>query len=237
MHTREELRRRADVPDADIEQIIEVAAELQDAEREAEARPTVAELEDVAAELDIEPRYVEEAIGRIQAQRAERERQAAQAAERRGRLLRGAGGIAAVVALLLAAMVVSGAVAQGRLAADRAAAEQALVVVLDRQASLAPQLVALAGGTADLQAEAEAVRAAEDLDARMAAVQELNTEMARALADLPAGSDATARDLHHELTGGWNRITVERRRLAEVEARQEAALRRPDVALAALLGF
>jgi hypothetical protein len=117
------------------------------------------------------------------------------------------------------------------------AAERALIVVLDRQAGLAPQLAAMAGSRVDLSTEVAAVRDAEGIDTRMAAVEALNTKMASALAALPeTTSESTRLDLRHEITGGWNRITIERRRLEEVRA-QAPASSRPDVMLARLIGF
>ncbi len=232
-----ELRGRADVPDVDIPQIIEVAARLQDADIDAAARPTVAELEEVAEELDIDARYVEEAIGVIREERrvASEAAEAAGADRRRWAGMVGlvAGGLGVVSLLVL----FSGVTTLRGLESDRVAAEEALVVVIERQAGLAPQLAALAGAEVDLTSEVAAVRSG-DLDERLAAVEALNTKMAAALAALPADAgDATRLDLHHELTGGWNRITTERRRLAEVEARVRSASSRPDVALAVGLGL
>ncbi|MFT4627848.1 MAG: hypothetical protein ACI8PZ_006538 [Myxococcota bacterium] len=237
MGTRETLRERPDVPNADIERIIGVAAALQDDDRDRAERPTVAELEEVAAELDIAPEYVEAAIARLKTDQIEATQQAAVAAGegvQRRRLVLAVSGIALATLLVL---IGSGALALQGHVARVTEAEQALVVVLDRQSGLAPQLAALAGSQVDLGPQVAAVRDAESIDDRIDAVEALNTEMAKALARLPPSADASTRaTLQHELTGGWNRITVERRRLAEAESRAPSSLR-PDVALARLLGF
>jgi hypothetical protein len=69
MDPREAVRQRRDVSSADVEQIIEVAAGLQDVDQSAAARPTVAELEAVASELDILPAYIDQAIDRLREER------------------------------------------------------------------------------------------------------------------------------------------------------------------------
>lgn len=61
--TTEMLRRRRDIPEEEVEHLVERAALLQEKDQQAtEARATEAEIAAVAAELDIEPRYVEQAI-------------------------------------------------------------------------------------------------------------------------------------------------------------------------------
>ena len=237
MDPRESLRQRSDVSNADIEQIIEVAAGLQDADQAASARPTIAELEAVASELDIQPEYVDKAINQLRDEReaaaeAAREASVARAGRRSVAAVVGAAGL-----LFLLGLVGIGASSLTSQRAAEDAAERALVVVLDRQAGLAPQLTAMAGSSVDLSAEVAAVRDAEGVDARMTAVEALNTKMAAALAVLPeTTTESTRLDLRHEITGGWNRITVERRRLEEVRA-QAPSSSRPDVMLARLLGF
>ena len=61
--TTEILRRRRDIPDTEVEALVERAAQLQEQEQATqENHATAAEIADVAAELDIDPRYVEQAI-------------------------------------------------------------------------------------------------------------------------------------------------------------------------------
>ena len=61
--TAEMLRRRRDIPDAEVEPLVERAALLQErAHNRPENHATEAEIADVAAELDIAPEYVEQAI-------------------------------------------------------------------------------------------------------------------------------------------------------------------------------
>ncbi len=61
--TTEMLRRRRDIPDTEVEALVERAAQLQEREQAAQDNhATAAEIAEVAAELDIDPRYVEQAI-------------------------------------------------------------------------------------------------------------------------------------------------------------------------------
>ena len=100
--------------------------------------------------------------------------------------------------------------------------------MLDRQASLAPQLVGLAGGDpGDLSSLASKVHDAQDLDARIQAADTLSNAMAKTLGQLPPpANDADAQlrlNLQYEVTGAQNRITVESRRYEEAETRWEDA--------------
>lgn len=61
--TAEMLRKRRDIPDDQVEALVERAARLQEQERtHIDGHATAQEIADVAAELDIDPRYVEQAI-------------------------------------------------------------------------------------------------------------------------------------------------------------------------------
>ena len=61
--TAEMLRRRRDIPDSEVEALVERAAILQEQDSShADAHATAEEIAEVAAELDIDPRYVEQAI-------------------------------------------------------------------------------------------------------------------------------------------------------------------------------
>ena len=102
-------------------------------------------------------------------------------------------------------------------------AEAHLGAALDRQASLALQLVGLAGaGGANLEALQARVREAEDLEARLAAADALSAEMARSLGALPPPEGEAAQvlrvQLTDEITGSQNRVGVELRRYREAEA-------------------
>ena len=61
--TAEMLRRRRDIPDTEVESLVERAAQLQEREQARDDKHATAdEIAEVAAELDIDPRYVEQAI-------------------------------------------------------------------------------------------------------------------------------------------------------------------------------
>jgi hypothetical protein len=226
MATREDLLRRPDVPNEDIDDLIGIAQELQDAERRARGA-SVAEVEAVAAELEIDPAYVQQAIDVLRDRRAQdAEAAAARSASTRRALL--IGGAALLGVLGVGGGV--GAVSASRGSAARqelARAEANLDVVLQRQAALAPQLVAIAGGEAEgLEALAAKVREGT-VEERMRASEALGAELAKRLGALPpATTDAAAQQrlsLQHELSGAQNRITVERRRYEEARLAAEQA--------------
>ncbi len=236
MGIREELLRRGQVPQDEVDDVIAEAGRLQEHERAlAENRATREELDRVAGELDISPEYVERALK----QREEARRAAAQrvldeaaamkaSAQRRKVLGLGALGVAGVLGASLLGLGWIGSDAVSDAAAETAQAEAQLTAVLERQASLAPQLVGLAGGDpGQLSSLAAKVREAEDLSERLAASDALSIEMATTLGGLPAPeNDATAQlrlNLQYEVTGSQNRITVESRRHQEAVARWEQA--------------
>ena len=228
MGTRDTLLQRPDVPNEDIDDIIAIAARLQD-EAEAEAdRATVQEVEAVAAELDIDPRHVQAAIDALARERAEAEQAedeaeetAAQTRRTLGRVgLIGAASFAALVGLVgivVGALVVSADAGMDAAKNDLERAQTNLETVLDRQASLAPQLVALAGGDAGpLSSQATALKDAEDIPAKLEASDALGIALSTQLGQLPDTVSEQARsDLRHEVSGTTNRITVERRRYEE----------------------
>lgn len=233
MGTREALRRREGVDNDDIDDIIGIAQELQDARQDAASRATVEEIEAVADDLDIDPALVEEAIAVLHRRRDEAAEAArVEAAERavaRAKWMRlgliGGGGLAAVavgVLIVVVGMAWSGSVAIGKAEAQVSSAERALDVVLERQASLVPQLVALSGGNAaGLDSLVTAVKGAATTDERLAASERLGEALVGRLAALSSSDSAAAQqrlDLQHEIVGAQNRITTERRRVEEARA-------------------
>mgnify|MGYP000433104429 CR=1 FL=1 len=225
MSTRETLLQRADIPDADVDDVIAIAAELQDADRAAAEGASLEEVEQVAGELDIAPAYVEEALTELKRRREDAAADAAQQAALRKQVLLGGAGLLAGGALLLLLWVGSALPGLWSTAAELDASEAQLNVVIDRQASLAPQLVALAGGEASEVSEAvQAVRAAEGVDERLVAADALGTQMATALARLPPTDDASKQlrlNLQYEITGTANRIATERQRYEQTRAAYE----------------
>ncbi len=240
MSTREKLVRRADVKDEDIDEIIGIAAELQDADAAAKTGATVDEVRDVARELDIDPAYVDAAVNTLAKRRAEAAAKAEEEAEKAAAQARnlgflGLGAVTAVGAVLLLigvslAITVFVTDAQmDELAAVERRAEANLDVVLERQASLAPQLVALSGGeAATLSGKVTTLQGAPDIEAKLAASDALGLAMAEALGSLPPATDPASQqmraDLQHEVSGIANRITVERRRYEEAHLEYEASL-------------
>ena len=62
MSTKETLRRRKDIPDDQVEELVARAAQLQDESKHAPETASPTEIMAVAGELNIEPEYVEAAI-------------------------------------------------------------------------------------------------------------------------------------------------------------------------------
>ena len=253
MGTREVLVKRADVRNDDIDDIIGIAAELQEQERRDAEGASASDVASVAAELDIDPAYVDAAIGQLKLRREQAARAAEtaarEAAEHQARTRR-VGLIAAGVTAVLAAVFALGlggvaTLADSRLdtaANDQQRASANLSTVLQRQATLAPQLVALAGGpTGELTALADALREATTVEDQLRASDALGTAMATQLGRLPPPTDAaTAQsraDLQHEVSGITNRITVERRRYDEATLVYEQAQQGLGASLAMGLGL
>jgi hypothetical protein len=213
------LERRQDVDDDDIPDIIGLAERLQARSREEGGSVSVQEVQAVAAELGIEATFVEEAIAQREAEKQAR----AQAARSRARLRRrGLQGVAALLAAAMLGLVGLGAVGAGPVRASARhveEAESALVEVVERQATLAPQLLASVGGDAGaLDVATAALRQAPDVEARLEASAELSAAMARELARLPESEDGARLNLSYEITGTQNRITAEARRYRAAQA-------------------
>ena len=62
--THEALLRRKDIPDAEVDDIVAIAAQLQDDSRPSEPTATVDDIKRVASELDIDDQFVEAAIAK-----------------------------------------------------------------------------------------------------------------------------------------------------------------------------
>lgn len=247
--TRDQLRRRPDVAPDEVDDIVALAAELQDADRAAHGGPTRDELDAVARELDIDPKFVGEALtahARRKAERATAAAAAAAAAEAsrkaRTRLLGAVGGglaaVAVVVGLGLGGL---GWSAGSRIEAARIEehrAEQALITALDRQEALAPQLVALAGGTFEAP---DPTPADAPIEVQLSAAERLGTDLAKALSALPPAADEAAGqqrlNLQYELTGSQNRISVERQRWQDARAAVEQVDRGLGASVAHALGW
>lgn len=246
---RQVLIARPDVPNADVDDVIEIAARRQDDARERDRGATRSELEAVARELEIAPEHVEAAIGELRERRAaevQHAEEAKAAALARGQQRRRAF-IAAAGAVLMLAMSVLGAASLGAgrvttAASEAHGAEARVDAVLERQAALAPQLASLAGADGGaLTVTAATVRDGATLDARLAAANDLSLAMAKQLGALPpptSEADASLRlQLHDEVSGSQNRVTVELRRYREAEAAWRDTAEHGLGALAVDFGF
>lgn len=220
--TREALRRRPDVPDHEIDDVIERAAALQDASRAHErTHATTEEVAVVAAELDIAPEYVDQAIAALrqekQAAAAATEQQAKARAGRFRSVGLAAAALAVASSLTLGTGAALGAARLGPAALEVEQTEARLDAALDRQVALAPQLTALAGADATaVKAAADAGSKAETVPGRLEAAAALNQAMAEAIGRIQADGDEQAQqrllNLQYEVVGTWNRIETERGR-------------------------
>lgn len=114
----------------DVDDVIGVAARLKDADADT---LTVEELEEVAAELDIEPEYVSRAVEALRQRRAQAQKQLQQQKQRRKAIM---AAIIALVVAILGGLGVTAAVGQGGLhqRANEVSQRRAQVVnVLERQ--------------------------------------------------------------------------------------------------------
>ena len=110
MTTKETLLQRPDIPDECVQQLVERAALLQDQDRSDSENATTEDILRVAAELDIESEYVEQAIAEWRTTQAERPADAAkQRIQKRGRKMMRVVliGLAVVALVLIAAAVTS----------------------------------------------------------------------------------------------------------------------------------
>ncbi len=250
MSIRDELLRRGQVPASEVDDVIAEAGRMQEHDRALEEhRATRDELDRVASELDISPEYVERALKKREEDRKAAEVEAAAAAAeakaaaaRRRTMTLGALGLVGALGLGALGLGALGAGAVSGAADDAAQAEAQLTTVLERQASLAPQLVGLAGGDpGELSSLASKVREADDMAERLSASDALSVEMATTLGALPPPeNDASAQlrlNLQYEVTGSQNRITVEARRYKEAVARWEQAADSLTGGLAVSLGL
>lgn len=226
MNIHESLQSRPDILDEDVDDIVALAAELQDEEETLDAGASASDIARVAAELDIDSRFVEAAIEQWRATKEADAKQAALDTRARSRTIKMfASTVALVMVVVISSALILGTVGSSNLKAADIAVETAqthLEVVLDRQIALAPQLVIAGGGSTEQVAHiAETLSRETDIDARLHGSTELGVEMSRSLAEAPAdATDATAQmrlNLQYELTGTRNRISTETKRLREAQ--------------------
>lgn len=221
-------QRPTTVPRRDVDDVIAAAAELHQAAEARREEATVAEIEAVAAELDIDPSLVVDAIAKVKADRA-----AEVLAEQRARSTRRAWLTRAGLALGAFALVTGlfAGVGSSRVSSANTRlrlTEVALHEVVERQAALAPQLVALAGGdAARLRERVAAVHDAEGAAAELRASEALHTAMAEVLGELPPPTSSFQEqqrlDLQNEVIGTWSRLEIASRQHTEA-ASDRAAL-------------
>ena len=227
MSTRQDLLKRPDLSPEEVDDVIGIAARLQDEALDQASGPTAAEIAAVASELDIAPEYVEQALTRYQEQKEQKEqalRDKVARARRTRRVALGATGVVLGAALLSALGGAVGASALDTAATDVAEAEARVTAVVQRQQDLIPGLVAASGGVASIWPR---IREGAPLAEQLAVSSEVSQTAMEVMGRLPAAStDAEAQlrlNLTHELSGAQNRISTELARYEQALARWEQA--------------
>ena len=235
---RAQLHEREDVPDEDIPELIALAEQLQDEADGEWGDVSPSELKQAAEELDIRPEFIDRAIDGLAARRKREEMEARSRALRRKNMLRGLGAALLALCLGAGALGLTGASAVSARHSNVVQAEAAVELVIERQASLAPQLLALSGGdVGTLDTAIQKIHDQEGIEAKLEASSELSVAMAQQLAQVQGADASVVQDLGYELTGTQNRITTETRRLREAQSSHQQAASSLSGKMAVRLGL
>ena len=229
----------------DLDDIIKIAAALQNKD-ENDHQISIKEVEEVARELGISPEKVKEALSFLEKQRAEEKQQKEEARRlQKTRRLLLTGGLCALMCItgtVLLGLASSADSTMGDLQTKVYRAEANVKVAIDRQASLIPQLLVMMGGDlSSIETLQDQLLEAETLQKKMDISQQLNREIAKAIATLPPAqndADNQARlNYQYEVTGAQNRISTEQKRYdsAMVEWKSEGTSLGSKIAL--MLGW
>jgi len=201
------------------EQVLREAVRLQ---QEHEAGIPQQVLEQSAAELDISPEQLREAIRRVEQER-----------ERRARMRRNALLTLGVATLLMLLNLLYGHFALSNAWAEVQLRKAQVENVVQRRQALIPRLESLMQRANDAQRE----RLQQVLNA-LRHTEEARAALEQLLRDPAFQSDRLALALMYEMAGAENRIAVERMRYAEAAARYNRIARRFPIVLARpLLGY
>ncbi len=201
------------------EQVLREAVRLQ---QEHEAGIPQQVLEQSAAELDISPEQLREAIRRVEQER-----------ERRARMRRNALLTLGVATLLMLLNLLYGHFALSSAWAEVQLRKAQVDNVVQRRQALIPRLESLMQRANDAQRE----RLQQVLNA-LRQTEEARAALEQLLRDPAFQSDRLALALMYEMAGAENRIAVERMRYAEAAARyNRIASRFPIVLARPLLGY
>jgi LemA protein len=238
MGARETLANQRRLSDQEADEILRRASVLQEKERAKSEGRSVADVMEIGAEIDIDQKWIDAALAETDREKANAE--VAKAASTK----RMKAGLAAIGSALFLTLGLgwAGSISVKGAAADAARARIAFDTVIDRQAALVPQLVAVAGGETGRVVELRAaLDAAKTTSERSKAAEALQLELATTLGKLsPASDDATAQQrlsLQHEIVGSQNRISVEKRRYDEAIEAWRSSTEGPFGSLAVALGF
>jgi hypothetical protein len=229
-----------DAPPMSDADLAEVVGRAQKVAQQGERGHSLAEVEQVAAELDLAPQHVATAMAELSQER--------EIAAREGRMRTERWRTRGLVAVSVACVIGFAAVATGWSAAAEVNAAAADVTetharfasALDRQARTITMQLAAAGAH-DAGLDPGVSGAPADLAARESAVAALARAAASALAALPAAASPAAEQqrlsLSYELTGAENRSAVERARYQAASARWQAVTQRWPARVSLWLGF
>ncbi len=242
MSLRETVRRHPEVADHEVDDVIEIATRLQDERLAAKQGVSADQIRAVAAELDIDPALVDEAL-QVHRQRSEDAENKAKRVKARRRVARRVGaGIVLAGLFFFASTVSSGASALAAATSNVSLTERMLMVVLQRQMDLAPQLVALTGAESpEITQLRDAFSQANTMQQRLDAAANINQALARQLGTLPPpASNAEAKlrlEVQYEIGGSQNRIANEHRRYQEALDKWDQAAATTPGRLAIALGL
>lgn len=230
MSTHDELKARLQgekkLTAAEADAVLDRAAALQ-AEAEGPGHLSRDDLKAGAAEVGIDPRFVDEALARI-----ERDREEALARSARAR--RTALVAAGVVLGLLVVLTLGARLSLGSKLDEVERRQVQLENVMERRRALLPELLALAraqaGAAAERASRLEELQrqAAEgDLAAQLASDEQIASELVTLTTELRGveGADALLTRLADEMAGAHNRISVERKRYDEAALAYNQAAR------------
>ena len=223
----------------DLDDLIEIASLLQEKETQ-DTHISLEEVESVAAELDISPEKVREALHFLKNKRAKekQEQEEKQRANQQRIRWMASISIAMIVCigmgLLALAMSANSAGDKLQMVANekKALAQQAeaqLKNAIDRQAQLTPQLLAMMGGQIDSLGDLQQlVLQEDDLKTKITLSNRLGIEMAKTIGTLPpskTAADSTAMlQYQYEVTGAQNRISTEKKRYDESQQERLVSL-------------
>ena len=227
----------------DVDDIIHIASLLQD---RADRRVSIDDVEKIAIELDISPEKVKEALLFLDQQRAEERARAlgiARADQRKRALTIGL--IVGFFVIIFGVTFLQTRSSSHHLTKLQQAVlehETQLSAVIDRQASLLPQLLSMMGAEDPLlKSQQQRVLEETKVEGKLVLSRALNQQMTTAIAKLPQTQNAADHqaqlNFQYEVIGAQNRISTEQKRYNFARREWELASRGYGARLALAIGW